>query len=112
LPAAFSLAIIAAITAGTPFGGDAATRQDPPLAESPAIPGSGADVFEHRIVVKFKSGVPAQAASVLLAAHGGRTDEVHARSQLRTVEVNVGLDVGGVLARLRQSPLVAEANVS
>ena len=112
LPAAFSLAIFAAITAGTPFGGDAATRQEPPLIEAPSIPGAGSDTFANELVVRFKPGVPRQVASALIAAYGGRIEKEHGRSKLRVVEVPADIDVASAVATLRRSPFVAEANVS
>jgi serine protease len=112
LPAALSIALVAAVVAGTPFGGDAATRQRPPLAEADTVPGAGGDTFPNTLVVRFESGVPARAAANVVAGGGGVVEEEHARSKLRTIEVEAGVDAGELLTRLRANPLVAEANVS
>jgi serine protease len=110
LPAAACLAMGITFAARTPFAGGAPAPAEPPLSEAPATPSAGADAAGG-VVVRFKPGVNARAADALIAASGARTKRQYARSGLRTLEV-APTAVPHVLADLRASPLVAEANFS
>ncbi len=111
LPSAASIAILV-VAVSAPFASDAATSSDPPLSEAPAITGTLADVIPGEIVVKLKPGLSKRAATAVIAAYGGSVEKEHGRSKLHTVQLPDGADATSVVAALRRSPFVAEANVS